>query len=282
MKKFILITSLILLHVLCFAKTYPKGSTTTPRQNQLRWDEEHAYVFKDVRFRYIDSIAITTSYKYPNIHKDSSNINLLVKMLTKDCHNDIEKYRALFVWQMMHTRYDDNYSDSTYDWRKNDNWYTVFNSNSGVCAGRAGLYVELCHRAGLNCEWVMGNSHAWCIILYNKNYYMIETCVNCDGIIISHSFDGFMFNPYDGFIFPTSGIGGRNVDHTKLWIQDPKKMYEVRSNIYAYAYETPRGNDKNFEHIYKSKYGSRCYSSNYLYYNSTFLKNMSKAKKRGC
>ena len=275
MKK-ILILSMILLSFVGYGKIYPKGSSYTPELNMKRWDEEHKEVFYIIRFRYIDSIALTISFKYPNIHKDTNNINKLLYMLTEHCNNDLEKYRALFVWQMHHTKFnfelaehsslgESPYYDSIIN--LNHKWYYIFTQNTGVCSGRSLLFYTLCHKIGLNCEYLNNDYHSWCYIEYDKNYYMMEMSVVIYKKIDSYSFDGFMFNPYTKFSF---------VDHTKFWIPEKKKMLEVKSNIYSYVYESKTIKDPKCV-IYRSKYSSSIIDKKYLD-SEIFKKIISKKK----
>lgn len=193
---------LFIIFILISTKTYTQNTTA------LYWEKEYYETIKDIRLRYIDSIAIyiAISPKYVNIQKDTNNINILIHLLTNHCNNDLEKYRSIYVWQMKHTNYDFNHLNKDYDWSKNNDVYKIFTTNSGVCGGRSQLYKFLCERANLFCEVASSPNiyntpknhigHAWTIIKYKNKYYMNENCLyetkNGNDIYIN----GFLFNPF--------------------------------------------------------------------------------------
>lgn len=100
--------------------------------------------------------------------------------LTKDYKYDFERVRSIYTWITYNIVYDDTY--------KNRSKEITFSSKTGVCAGYAALFYEMCTIAGIKSNVIIGAgitiyntdstkyNHAWnSVVISNTNFYL-DSC----------------------------------------------------------------------------------------------------------
>jgi len=155
-------------------------------------------IYAEYDYTMIDSFAKTVVYK--------KSIKTLSEELTAPFTEDIEKYRAIFIWVTHHIDYDyqsvnkgkalaklpkcDPKRDCAqiYAQWKADYIDKVLRKRSGVCSGYALLFERLCQLSGLKAYTVNGytktraadigymgrNNHAWNAIILDGKYHFVD------------------------------------------------------------------------------------------------------------
>ncbi len=109
----------------------------------------------------------------------------IVKEITFDNMDDIQKVKAIHDWVCNNTVYDDGLSGD----RKNHNDASVLMNDSTVCEGYARISNILYNTAGIESYYISGVGHAWNIVKVGNNYFHVDTTWD-DGDKISY--DWFM------------------------------------------------------------------------------------------
>ncbi len=124
------------------------------------------------------------------------NTKQLATYLTKGLCDEQDKARAIYSWIVSHIRYNyEGYKKGTYG----DNTpFGVIKNRKAVCYGYALLMVELCSKAGLQSQLIMGYAkgasyrasntpeinHAWCAVYFDSKWNLMETTwASCTGFV---------------------------------------------------------------------------------------------------
>lgn len=153
--------------------------------------------YKSYDFSKIDSLAQTIKYK--------NNIANLVRDLTLNCNNDIEKTRAIYIWITENIAYDikkynkkkklklfkckdnNDCQIKLLKWQ-NKNLIKTLENKKGICGDYSLLFKEMCSLASIKSYYIEGYTkenpkqvgkmgilnHAWNAVLLDEKYYYLD------------------------------------------------------------------------------------------------------------
>ncbi|XP_018119453.2 kyphoscoliosis peptidase [Xenopus laevis] len=175
-----------------------------------------------------------------------STVEQLVSSLLKMARTDLEKVRAIWTWICHHIEYDlDGMEDKSK--RSGDPNQTLL-TGKGACEGYAGLFENMCSRAGIQCLKIGGYSkgfcyktghtfseepnHAWNAVYLNKRWHLVDTTWGAGFANSSTNSFKFRYNEFYFLTHPALFIAEHFPDNQN-WqlLQVPLSMKQFEGNL---------------------------------------------------
>ncbi|KAJ3190486.1 hypothetical protein HDU85_000785 [Gaertneriomyces sp. JEL0708] len=183
------------------------------QKSTLRRDPTGIY-YDTMNFDNVDSHARATPREY------TYSVQQLTNYLVSPFPDELEKYRAIFVWIADNIQYDAErfFGGTITSQAAND----VLSSRKGVCAGYATLFQQMCDAAGLRCTQISGSGkgygyvagktplrslgHAWNAVFVHNQWRMVDVCWGAGVLNASKTFEKD-FRPFYFLSDPREFVG---------------------------------------------------------------------------
>ncbi|KAI9013185.1 hypothetical protein BC832DRAFT_284069 [Gaertneriomyces semiglobifer] len=198
------------------------------QKSTLRRDPTGIY-YDTMNFDNVDTYAKAAPLEY------TSSVQQLTHYLVSPFADEVEKYRAIFVWIADNIEYDVErfFGGAKTSQAPND----VLSSRKGVCAGYASLFQQMCDAAGLRCTQVSGSgkgygyvagktpvqreNHAWNAVFVHNQWRMVDVCWGAGVVNASQAFEK-KFNPFYFLSDPREFVGNHLPKNTnEQYLDDP-------------------------------------------------------------
>ncbi|XP_069474153.1 kyphoscoliosis peptidase-like isoform X2 [Ambystoma mexicanum] len=94
------------------------------------------------------------------------SVENLVMVLLQEAHTELEKVRAIFIWICHHIEYDTvGFHNKA---ARSGDPKDILQSRKGVCAGYAGLFLQMCSVVGVKCKQISGYSKGYGYLIGQK------------------------------------------------------------------------------------------------------------------
>ncbi len=256
MKKIILFLLFILNFYVTFSQTseFYKTPQQFPTEFQkisaeyVQWNEQNSEV-TNYNFSAIDNSVLMIIKNNPNIQ----DLDVLVKLLTKDSKNDLEKVRAFYIWLVNSMNYNvqirENY---TLLMRQDDNREAeaiyCFKNRKGACVEIASIFYYMCKKSGVRAFTIGGivksqsgtTGHAWNAFKYNEKYYFLDATYGLQtkykydvyknvNFIINSEFYKYLYMSLDIYANLNYSLSGTIYNTEKDWVLSSKEYeYSLR------------------------------------------------------
>ncbi|KAM4049724.1 kyphoscoliosis peptidase-like [Anomaloglossus baeobatrachus] len=163
-------------------------------------------------FTHIDDHVLSVSSQ---IQSGNISIQEIVHRITARSTNDLEKLRAIWIWICHNISYDVEgfLGNSQKLYRTED----VLEKRRGVCAGYAGLCMEMCRETGIACREVCGfsrgaescdrvsfhrtkSNHMWNAVQLAGQWHLLDACWGAGTVDLQ---EGTFIPRYEDFFFLT-------------------------------------------------------------------------------
>ncbi|XP_078521931.1 kyphoscoliosis peptidase-like [Lissotriton helveticus] len=168
-----------------------QGDGNTNMQNRKIQDGKFAYPWdqSSLKSLEIDLKKFEKLDAYASRVDVTGSVENLVDVLLKEVHSELEKVRAIFIWICHHIEYDiAGYHNKG---ARSGDAKDVLKSRKGVCAGYAGLFLQMCSVAGIKCVEISGyakgygyrigqkfsgdTDHAWNAVHLQGRWHLLDS-----------------------------------------------------------------------------------------------------------
>ncbi|XP_073513969.1 lim and transglutaminase domain protein ltd-1-like [Phyllobates terribilis] len=169
-------------------------------------------LFSTADFTHIDDHVLSVSSQ---IHSASISQQEIVHRITAKSTNDLEKLRAIWIWICHNISYDvEGFLGNSHKLYRTED---VLEKRRGVCAGYAGLCMEMCRETGICCREVSGfsrgavcgdsvsfhrtkSNHMWNAVELAGEWYLLDACWGAGTVDLQ---EGRFIPRYEDFFFLT-------------------------------------------------------------------------------